>query len=151
MRPRAGLSTRGGSALRLKSVPPAFGMRAYWAWPPGREGMPSRQEWMHRQVKPMRQKLCVWCGFGAVSGCGCGCGWDRAQARWDVLAFSARHREGRDDLVADLERGVEFGPSLCSGVGVEARSERDDFADELVSAGEAIRSYVRCACIAVLQ
>ena len=82
---------------------------------------------------------------------GAGAGVGGTVQKWDVLAFSARHREGRDDLVADLERGVEFGPSLCSGVGVEARSERDDFADELVPAGEAIRGYVRCACIAALQ
>ena len=98
----------------------------------------------------MRQKLCVWCVFGAVSGCWCGCGWDRAQARWDVLAFSARYCEGRDDFVADLERGVELGPSLCSGVGVEARSEHDDLADELVPAGEAACGHVRCTCVAAL-
>lgn len=47
----------GDCALRLKSVPPALGTRTYWACPPGRVGMPKRQEWMHLHVKPMRQKL----------------------------------------------------------------------------------------------
>ena len=73
-----------------------------------------------------------------------------AQER-DVLAFSTRHREGRDDLVADLEHGVEFRPPLHRSIGVEARSERDDLADELVPAGEAACGHVRCACVAALQ
>ena len=69
----------------------------------------------------------------------------------DILAFSARHCKGQDDLVVDLEHDVEFGQPLCCGIGVEARSERDDLADELVPAGEAACSHVRCTCVAVLQ
>jgi hypothetical protein len=41
----------------LNNVPPAFGTRTYWAWPPGSSCDPKRREDSHRDVKPNRQKL----------------------------------------------------------------------------------------------
>lgn len=44
-------------SLRSNSVPPAFGTRTYWAWPPSRRGDPKSTLSRHRAVYPRRQTL----------------------------------------------------------------------------------------------